>query len=152
MVGFGANLGDRLATMRAALVELARVTHVENSSRVYATAPIGGVPQAEFLNAAALVIHTGRPEELLDMLLAIEVRLGRVRRQKWGPRTIDLDLLWADGVSLESAHLTLPHPQLRVRAFALVPMLELVPDAIDPITRERYVVPPGDIRATTDIL
>lgn len=155
VVGFGANLGDRLATMRAALGELAQVTRIEKSSRVYATAPIGGVPQAEFLNAATLVIHAGMPEQLLDMLLAIEVRLGRVRRQsrqKWGPRTIDLDLLWADGVSLESAHLTLPHPQLRFRAFALVPMLELVPDAADPITRERYVVPPGDVRATTDVL
>jgi 2-amino-4-hydroxy-6-hydroxymethyldihydropteridine diphosphokinase len=61
-------------------------------------------------------------------------------------------MLWADGVVLESPGLTLPHPQLRVRAFALVPMLELVPDATDPRTGERYVVPPGDVRATGDVL
>jgi 2-amino-4-hydroxy-6-hydroxymethyldihydropteridine diphosphokinase len=151
-IGFGANLGDRLTTMRAARDELARVARIERSSHVYATAPVGGVPQGEFLNAVALVLYAGTPEQLLDALLAIEVTLGRVRRDKWGPRSIDLDLLWADGVVQESARLTLPHPQLRLRAFALVPMLELIPDAVDPTTGERYVAPRGDVRATSDIL
>ncbi|MGA7119400.1 MAG: 2-amino-4-hydroxy-6-hydroxymethyldihydropteridine diphosphokinase [Polyangiaceae bacterium] len=152
VVGFGANLGDRLATMRVALVELSRATHVERTSHVYATAAIGGVPQGEFLNAAALVLHDGTPGRLLEVLLEIEQRLGRVRREKWGPRNIDLDLLWVDGVALESERLTLPHPQLRFRAFALVPMLELVPNATDPTTQERYVAPPGDVQATDEIL
>jgi len=152
VVGFGANLGDRLATMRAALAELSQATHVERTSHVYATAPIGVVPQDEFLNAAALVFHDGTPDGLLEVLLAIEQRLGRVRREKWGPRKIDLDLLWVDGVALESERLTLPHPQLQFRAFALVPMLELIPDATDPTTGVRYVVPPGDVRATEEIL
>jgi len=152
VVGFGANLGDRLATMRAALGELARTARVESSSHVYATAPVGDVQQGEFLNAAALVSYAGTPDQLLDVLLGIEAHLGRVRREKWGPRNIDLDLLWADGVVHESERLTLPHPQLRLRAFALVPMLELVPDAIDPIAGERYVVPPGDVRVTIDVL
>jgi 2-amino-4-hydroxy-6-hydroxymethyldihydropteridine diphosphokinase len=152
VVGIGANLGDRLATMRAAVCELGRVAHVERTSRVYATAPVGPVPQAEFLNAAALVLYEGTPERLLDELLAIEVRLGRVRREKWGPRTIDLDLLWAEDVVVEGPRLKLPHPQLSVRAFALVPLLELVPDAANPRTGQRYVVVAGDVRATADSL
>jgi 2-amino-4-hydroxy-6-hydroxymethyldihydropteridine diphosphokinase len=152
VVGFGSNVGDRLAMLRAAVAELARVTRVEKTSRIYATAPVGGLPQPEFLNAAALVRHEDTPEQLLDELLAIERKLGRIRREKWGPRTIDLDLLWADGVVAGSARLTLPHPYLRERAFALAPLLELVPDATDPHTGEHYVLPPGDIRATPDML
>ena len=152
VVGFGSNLGDRLVVLRAAAAELARVVRLEKTSRVYATAPVGGVPQPEYLNAAALVCYEGTPEQLLEALLAIEAKLGRVRREKWGPRIIDLDVLWADGVTLESARLTLPHPHLRERAFALVPLLELVPDASDPRTGERYEVPSGDVRTTPDLL
>ncbi len=80
---------DGLATMRVALVELSRATHVERTSHVYATAAIGGVPQGEFLNAAALVLHDGTPGRLLEVLLEIEQRLGRVRREKSGnPATL----------------------------------------------------------------
>ena len=152
VVGFGANLGDRLATMRRAAGELEDWAVVQKRSRVYATAPVGGVAQPEFLNAAALVMHTGTPQQLLEALLAIEAKLGRARREKWGPRTIDLDLLWAEGVVLDSPRLTVPHPALRDRAFALVPMLELVPEAADPTTGERYVAPSGDVRPTGDWL
>jgi 2-amino-4-hydroxy-6-hydroxymethyldihydropteridine diphosphokinase len=152
VVGFGANLGDRLATMRRAAAELERRMRVEKRSRVYATAPVGEASQPEFLNAAALVAYAGTPEALLDALLAIEAKLGRVRRERWGPRTIDLDLLWAEGVVQTAPGLALPHPGLVNRAFALVPMLELVPDAVDPRTGERFVVPPGDVRATGDVL
>jgi 2-amino-4-hydroxy-6-hydroxymethyldihydropteridine diphosphokinase len=152
VVGFGSNVGDRIAALRAAARELAHVTRVEKTSRVYASAPVGGVPQPEFLNAAALVRCEDTPEQLLDALLTIEHKLGRIRREKWGPRTIDLDLLWAEGVVWESPYLTLPHPHLRERAFAMAPLLELVPDATDPRTGERYAVPPGDVRATSDVL
>jgi 2-amino-4-hydroxy-6-hydroxymethyldihydropteridine diphosphokinase len=155
VVGLGANLGDRLATMRAAARELARSSHLEKTSHVYATAPVGGVRQPEFLNAAALVVHEGSPEELLDLLLAIEVRLGRVRssgQERWGPRLIDLDFLWAEGVVHASHRLTLPHAELPLRAFALIPLLELVPDAADPRTGQPYVPPPGDVRRTPDLL
>lgn len=152
VVGFGANLGDRLLTMRAAARELRRTARVQRTSHVYVTGPVGGVPQPDFLNAAALVAHPGTPEDLLDALLAVEVMLGRVRGERWGPRTIDLDLLWIDGVVLETARLELPHPELRHRAFALVPLLELVPNAVDPRTGERYVIPRADVRITADLL
>jgi 2-amino-4-hydroxy-6-hydroxymethyldihydropteridine diphosphokinase len=138
--------------LRAAASELTRLARVEKTSRVYATAPVGGVPQPEFLNAAALVRYEGTAEELLDGLLAIEHKLGRIRRERWGPRTIDLDLLWGEGVVLKSARLTLPHPHLHARAFAIAPLLDLVPEARDPRTGERYRLPPGDVRATSMIL
>jgi 2-amino-4-hydroxy-6-hydroxymethyldihydropteridine diphosphokinase len=90
VVGFGANLGDRLRVMRAALAELATVARVEKTSHVYATAPVGP-PQPEYLNAAALVVWEGTAEALLDALLGIEAKLGRVRGgERFGPRTIDL--------------------------------------------------------------
>jgi 2-amino-4-hydroxy-6-hydroxymethyldihydropteridine diphosphokinase len=152
VIGFGANLGERLVAMRAAARALSRVASVEKTSRVYATAPVGGPPQPEYLNAAALAGYEGAPGDLLDALLAIEADLGRVRAEKDGPRTIDLDVLWIDGVALDTSRLVVPHPRLHERAFALVPLLELVPGARDPRTGARYVAPPGDVRDTGDVL
>ncbi len=154
--------------MRAAVAELGRVAPVVRTSRVYATAPVGP-PQPAFLNAAALVTYAGAPDQLLDAALDIEARLGRVRRDKWGPRVIDLDLLWAaeqpasgrdlspadarpTAVVVDTTRLALPHPRLPERAFALAPMLELVPDAVDPRSGRRYVVPAGHVRVTADVL
>jgi 2-amino-4-hydroxy-6-hydroxymethyldihydropteridine diphosphokinase len=152
IVGFGANLGDRLTTMRAAARELRRSARVVRTSHVYVTAPVGLISQPDFLNAAALVLHPGTADDLLDALLEVEVKLGRVRGERWGPRTIDLDMLWSDGVVLQTERLQLPHPELSARAFALVPLLELVPGAVDPATGSRYVVPRADVRITADIL
>jgi 2-amino-4-hydroxy-6-hydroxymethyldihydropteridine diphosphokinase len=152
VIGFGANVGERLVTMRAAARALSRVARVDKTSHVYATAPVGGPPQPQYLNAAALVRYEGGPEDLLDALLAIEAELGRVRREKDGPRTIDLDVLWIEGIALDSARLVVPHPRLHERAFALAPLLELVPDAREPRTGVRYVAPPGDVRDTGEAL
>ncbi len=152
VIGFGANLGDRLGTMRAALAELSRAAVVAQTSRVYETAPVGGPSQPEFLNAAALVVPAGTALDLLDAMLAVEARLGRHRRERWGPRAIDLDILWIAGQIVDTPRLVVPHPALRDRAFALVPLLDLVPDARDPRTGERYVPPPGDVRPTGDFL
>jgi 2-amino-4-hydroxy-6-hydroxymethyldihydropteridine diphosphokinase len=150
VIGFGANLGDRLGAMRAALAEVAAVARVERTSHVYATAPVGP-PQPEYLNAAALVAWEGTAEGLLEALLGIEARLGRVRGgERFGPRTIDLDVLWIDGVERVTDRLVVPHPRLKERAFAMVPLLEVAPDARDPRTGEAYVAPPGDVRRMDD--
>ncbi len=151
VIGLGANLGDRLGSLRAAVHELRGVARVERASRVYETAPLGP-PQPAYLNAAVLAAYEGTPESLLDALLSIEKGLGRVRREPWGPRTIDLDILWIDGVSHESDRLVVPHPRLHERAFAIVPLLEVAPGAVDPYTGKPFAVPPGDVRATADTL
>ena len=85
-------------------------------------------------------------------MLAIEARLGRVRAERWGPRVLDLDLLWIDGLAIDTPRLVVPHPRLSERAFALVPLLELVPDARDPRTGAPYAAPPGALRVTSDTL
>jgi 2-amino-4-hydroxy-6-hydroxymethyldihydropteridine diphosphokinase len=159
VIGFGANLGNRLETMRVAARELGRTARVDRASRVFETAPVGGPLQPDFLNAAALVTFEGEPEALLGDLLGIEARLGRRRGgERFGPRTIDLDILWIEGEVVETEALVVPHPRLLERAFALVPLLELVPLARDPRTGKRLAesLPPQaaqtEIRPTDDFL
>lgn len=96
------------------------------------------------MNAALLVDWEGEPILLLDALLAIEAELGRVRDVRWGPRVIDLDVLWIEGVVIGHPRLVVPHPRLHERAFALAPLLEVAPEAADPRTGTRYVVPSDD--------
>ena len=149
VIGIGANLGDRLQAMRDAVARLARVDglRVRARSHVYETAPVGGVEQPSFLNAAIDVECTQSARALLDQLLAIERDLGRTRAAtdvRWGPRLIDLDILWIEGVLIDEPGLTVPHPRLTERAFALVPLLEVAPDARDPQSGAPYVVPLHD--------
>ena len=118
--------------LRAAVVALAKIAHLRRVSRVYETAPVGGPSQPDYLNAAALLRFEGDPEGLLEALQGIELGLGRQRTERWAARTIDLDVLWIEGLALESERLTVPHPRLATRAFALRPLIDLVPDAIDP--------------------
>ena len=109
-------------------------------SRVYETKPVGGPPQGDFLNAAVLV--SWEEGDLLEALQAIERDLGRERDVRWGPRTIDLDILWAeDRIISDPPRLVVPHPRLHERAFALAPLLDVVPDAVDPKTKQPYVMP-----------
>jgi 2-amino-4-hydroxy-6-hydroxymethyldihydropteridine diphosphokinase len=132
--------------MREAVARLDAVASVRvvARSRFYETAPVDVLDQPEFLNAAVLVACSLRPSLLLDELLRIERELGRTRGAdeiRFGPRRIDLDVLWIDGIAVDDVRLTVPHPRLARRAFALLPMLEVAPDAKDPRTGEAYVVP-----------
>ncbi|MEO5576536.1 MAG: 2-amino-4-hydroxy-6-hydroxymethyldihydropteridine diphosphokinase [Gaiellaceae bacterium] len=132
-VGLGANLGDREATIRAALAALPGVVAV---SELRETDPVGVVDQPPFLNGAAVLETELSPRELLDTLLAIERELGRERREhdlmRWGPRTIDLDLLLYGDETIDEPGLTVPHPRLHERRFALEPLLELDPERVVP--------------------
>jgi len=154
VIGIGANLGDRLATMREAIARIGRLpgTSVSTRSRVYETAPVGGVAQPDFLNAAVLVECTLSPLALLDEMLRIERELGRDRARdtvRWGPRAIDLDVLWIEGLIVDDERLVVPHPRLVERAFAVVPLLDVAPHAIDPRDGKPFAAPPSpDIRAT----
>lgn len=129
-VGLGANLGDRESTIRRALVLLGERLGVKIVlvSTLRETVPVGLVEQPPFLNGVAMVETTLDPESLLDELLAVELELGRDRGgPRYGPRTIDLDLLLYGERVVDRPGLTVPHPRLHERAFALEPLVELDP-------------------------
>jgi 2-amino-4-hydroxy-6-hydroxymethyldihydropteridine diphosphokinase len=145
VIGLGANLGDRKKTMDAAIDAIAALPGVEVVARssLWRTAPVGGPPQPDFYNAALAVRSPWAPEELMRELLEIEARFGRVRSERNAPRILDLDLLWQEGAPVRISRpgkpeVELPHPRLRERAFALAPLLELVPTATDPASGKRY--------------
>ena len=130
-VGLGANLGDREGALRAALAALAATdgVHVVSVSTFRETDPVDYLDQPRFLNAAAALDTTLAPRELLDALLEVERSLGRTREgPRFGPRTIDLDLLLYGGESFDEPGLTIPHPRLHERLFVLEPLQELEPD------------------------
>ncbi len=133
-VALGANLGNPTAAVLAALAALANLpeSRVARCSSLYRTAPVGILSQPDFVNAVAVLETTLPPEALLDALLDIEARFGRVRRERNGPRTLDLDLLLYDDIELDLPRLTLPHPRLHLRAFVLLPLAEVAPDLVIP--------------------
>jgi 2-amino-4-hydroxy-6-hydroxymethyldihydropteridine diphosphokinase len=131
-VGLGSNLGDREATVRRALELLGERVVVAAVSSLRETDPVGLVDQPCFVNAAARVETELSPGELLDVLLGVELELGRERRERWGPRTIDLDLLLYGDSAVDERGLTVPHPRLHERRFALEPLAELDPALVVP--------------------
>ncbi len=130
-LGLGGNLGDPAAAIAAALDALDACDGVRVAARssLYRTPPWGDPDQPDFVNACALVATTLAPEALLALCLHVERGLGRAREKtrRWGPRLIDVDLLDYEGVTLECAALTLPHPRMMARAFVLVPLAEIAP-------------------------
>jgi 2-amino-4-hydroxy-6-hydroxymethyldihydropteridine diphosphokinase len=137
VVGLGANLGDRMSTLKSAVIALGAHGAVRALSDLYETGAVGP-PQPDFLNAAALVESALGPGELLRALLTVERAHGRERRERWGPRTLDLDFLHSPGLVVREPDLTVPHPELTRRAFALAPLLDVLPDAVDPVSGARY--------------
>jgi len=134
-IGLGANLGDREVTLPSAVAALDATEGVQvvAVSSFRETEPVGYLDQPTFLNGAAAVETTLSPRELLDALLAVERSLGRTREgPRFGPRTIDLDLLLYGDESVDEPGLTVPHPRLHERAFALEPLAELDPGLVVP--------------------
>jgi 2-amino-4-hydroxy-6-hydroxymethyldihydropteridine diphosphokinase len=137
-IGLGSNLGDRLGHIKSALGMMVQVpkTELVRVSSVYDTEPVGKADQPRFLNAVA-ELETGlSPRALLAELRAIEDRCGRMRRDMWGPRTLDLDILVHGNVELATEELTVPHPRLADRAFVLVPLAEIAPTLVVPGLRK----------------
>lgn len=133
-VGLGANLGEPLVTLREALRELDSLedTRLLRASRLYRTAAWGVEAQPDFVNAVAMVETGLGARELLDALLSIERahRRDRSRETRWGPRTLDMDLLVFGDEDIDEPGLRVPHPHIQERAFVLVPMAEIAPDAV----------------------
>ena len=132
LIALGANLGEPAATVRAALQQLAQqpgVTQVV-ASALYQTAPVGGpAGQAVYVNAAARFETDLSPQAVLALLQSLEQQFGRARRETWGPRTLDLDLLLYGDAVVDEPGLRVPHPHLQERAFALIPLLDVLPEA-----------------------
>ena len=133
-LGLGSNLGDRLANLRAGLEDIEVRAGPVCSSLAYETHPVGIVDQPAFLNAACRVETRLSPSDLLGVMLATEAALGRVRSVRGGPRTLDLDLLLYDDLIVEEPGLIIPHPRMHERAFVLVPLAEIAPHALDPVS------------------
>jgi 2-amino-4-hydroxy-6-hydroxymethyldihydropteridine diphosphokinase len=135
-VGLGSNLGEREALIGQALDELAALpdTTLIRVSSLYDTEPVGVIEQPRFLNAVAMLDTELTARQLLWNLQRIEARLGRTRSQRWGPRTMDLDLLLYGDLVIEEDDLRLPHPELARRAFVLVPLVELDPQITHPVS------------------
>jgi 2-amino-4-hydroxy-6-hydroxymethyldihydropteridine diphosphokinase len=126
-IGLGSNLGDRLSNLQQAVELLAAQSGVRvvRSSRVYGSDPVGGPSQPEYLNAVIEVDTDRSPHELLDACTTVEDALGRVRAERWGPRTIDVDVLTYEDETIDDPDLSVPHPRMHERAFVIVPLTEL---------------------------
>lgn len=133
-IGLGSNLGDPVATLRSALQALARLpqTQLIHHSHLYRSAAWGLAAQPDFVNGVALIETSLPARAVLDAMLDLERSFGRVRRERWGPRVLDLDLLLYGQWIIDEAGLHVPHPHLHERAFALVPMLEVDPEVVIP--------------------
>jgi 2-amino-4-hydroxy-6-hydroxymethyldihydropteridine diphosphokinase len=130
----GSNLGDRPAYLTQARERIAaQVGPIMRSSSLYETAAWGKTDQPAFLNQVLEVRAEVTPEQVLLLIHQMEQQLGRVRQEHWGTRVIDIDILFYDDLSLQSKWLTIPHPQLHLRRFTLLPMAEIAPDLLHPV-------------------
>lgn len=132
-IGLGSNLGDRVAYLREAVHMLGAIMQIKKVSRLYVAAPLGYVRDDAYINAALQATTTATPIELLGQLQEIELAMGRRRGVQFGPRRMDLDLLFYDMIQMETLKLTIPHPRIAQRAFVLKPLAEIAPDLMHPV-------------------
>lgn len=135
-LALGTNLGDRPANLRAAIKALPPEIEVVAESKIYETRPWGVENQPDFLNMAVKCETDLDAESLLKRLKQLELQLGREQSFRWGPRLIDLDILFYDELTFQSETLTIPHPHLHERAFVLVPLADIAPDFVHPILKK----------------
>ncbi len=150
-IGAGANLGDPVRQLGQALGALRQSTGIEllTASSLYRTQPVGPVEQPPFINAVFSLECRLGPRELLTLLLEIEQNMGRVRKERWGPRVIDLDMLFYGEEIIRGKDLEAPHPRLHERRFVLVPLAEIAPDFVHPVIKKSVLelltnLPEGD--------
>ena len=148
-LGLGSNLGDRRANIDEAVRRLGETggVTVTKASSIYETKPVGGTQQPDFLNAACEVETELSPRELLREAQRIEREMGRVRTVRWGPRNIDIDILLCGDTVIDGDALTVPHPRLTEREFALRPLAEIAPNVIHPVAKREISVMWRDVEA-----
>ena len=142
-VALGSNLGDRAGYLQGAVDALARArgVRVVAVSRVYETVPVGGPAQDAYLNAVVALDTEREPYALLALAHELERAAQRVRGERWGPRTLDVDILLYDDISLDDAELTLPHPRMWERGFVLAPLRDVAADLVEPRVNWEGVAP-----------
>jgi len=135
-LSLGSNLGDRFDMLQDAVRMLQKLENIEVTrvSSVYETEPVGYTEQATFLNIVVEVVSELSAEKLLSICLETEHTLGRIREFRWGPRCIDLDILLYNDENIVSENLTVPHPRMHERGFVLIPLIELAPNGVHPVT------------------
>lgn len=133
-LSLGSNMGDRRSTLRWAVESLPDRVGV---SPVYESSPVGGPPQEPFLNLVVEMNTDLRPIELLGLCHRLEGAADRVRGERWGPRTLDIDIIWMEGVELDDPDLTIPHLRWKERRFVLAPMRDLAPDLVSEVDVEQ---------------
>ena len=131
-IGIGSNLGEKLENCRRAIEAIGSDARnrLVRCSRLYRTEPVGKTEQEWFINGVAAVETTMGPRELLDFLLSVEKEMGRARKERWGPRIIDLDILFYVDQVLNEEGLQIPHPRIHERRFVLVPLMDIAPGLI----------------------
>jgi 2-amino-4-hydroxy-6-hydroxymethyldihydropteridine diphosphokinase len=129
-LGLGSNLGDRRRYLRDA-VDTLRAVGLVAVSPVYETAPVGGPDQGPYLNLVAELRTDRSPRDLLGVCRRLEAAAGRVREERWGPRTLDVDVLWVEGTTVDEPDLVVPHPRMWDRRFVVAPLHDLAPDVAD---------------------
>ncbi|MCH7949270.1 MAG: 2-amino-4-hydroxy-6-hydroxymethyldihydropteridine diphosphokinase [Candidatus Dadabacteria bacterium] len=131
-IGIGSNLGDTIGNCKIALEEIGNFAEIVRISSLYETEPVGNEDQPNFINCAVEINTDLSPHELLSHLNSVEDKLGRVRGEKWGPRVIDLDIIFYDGLVMKDDDLIIPHPRAHLRRFVLEPICEIARDFIHP--------------------
>ncbi len=134
-IGLGSNLGNRKENITKAIEKLSKTSGIElvKQSSLIETEPYGKLDQPDFLNCVILVKTDINPEHLLEICNKIENDLGRIRKEKWGPRTIDLDILFIDDYVIHTPDLVVPHPEVHLREFVLTSLNEIAPDFVHPV-------------------
>lgn len=147
-LGLGSNIGDREQQLREAIDILNNYQYITviQESPIYETAPVGYTEQPNFLNLCVEVSTALTPHELLERCLQTEQQLHRVRKERWGPRTLDVDILLYDDKIIDDSDLTVPHPRMVERAFVLIPLNDIAPDVVEPRSEKKIsdLVSPDD--------
>ncbi len=151
-IGIGSNIGDKTANCQTAVACLAEAGRIIGVSSFYYTEPVGYKEQEDFINAAAILETTCSPAELLAICHAIEDRLGRRRTVRWGPRTVDLDILLYGNLVISRPDLVIPHPLMAARKFVLAPLVEIAPLVMHPVLNKTMIQLLGELQNSHTVI